>query len=415
MNLDNLKTYGNNINNITLNEVWKGNASSEMTTSLDDLKTKLTEVVSDIEKFDLILVEKENYINLCKEISDLYILKSECESNHTEKVKTTGCGNCAGFSSNIMKKEKERTELRTKIIGMLEEFGVIDAEIHSMLDLSNVDNGVVDVFFDLDELNKFSSSGSVTVYEGSIFDLYKDEGGIDYINGRIAEIVNKCSNEREIAVNVGLLLVDLCKDKNCVLDYKHSGQNSFKYMYGYGTNMYTTKNEFEYSFNEGSGINPNHVFNKKYNNIYQMHSGGDCCSMVSYLVNVATADDPTSDNPQGFHWEGVNGFKTFGEKIHMSQAQAGDVFVYEGHTGMIVRVNTDSNNDKNGKVYILESGGIRSQLAVNLYDYASIENSLEVKMNGKDTMVRDMTKVYNGEQLNHEHMQGYNPDAPENN
>ena len=100
----------------------------------------------------------------------------------------------------------------------------------------------------------------------------------------------------------------------------------------------------------------------------------------------------------------------------MSDSQPGDVFVYEGHTGMIVRVNTgDDNDSSDGQVYILESGGSYSHLAVNKYNYSTPGEGPNVIMCGTTTMVRDMTKVYNGEQRNHEHQQGYHPDAPENN
>ena len=410
MDTSNMNNSVTNINNLGFDAVWSGSAYETQSQQLTDTMSKLNQCISDLNDFDVILTKRDTYIEICNTLSRLYSQRASCQSGHGEEQEKYGCGNCSSLSTQIAEYERKRKELREEIIGLLSKFVGIDAEIFPPADLSIVDDGVVDVFFDLDELNAFSSRGNVPVWEGSIFDLYADEGGIDYINGRIADIVSKCSNEREIAVNVGLLLVDMCKDKGYVLDYKHSGQHSLNYMYGYGTSMISVNGD-QYTFSPESGVDPNQVFDKKYNNIYQMSSGGDCCSMVSYLVNVATADDPMSDNPQGFHWEGVNGFKSFGDRIHMSQATAGDVFVYEGHTGMIVRVNTGDDNDpNNGQVYILESGGSYSHLAVNKYDYYTPGDGPDVVMGGRSTMVRDMTKVYSGEQQNHDHLQGYHPE-----
>ena len=60
---------------------------------------------------------------------------------------------------------------------------------------SIIDDGVVDVFFNLDELSAFSSRGNVPVWEGSIFDLYAEEGGIDYINGKNIELEKVFTNK----------------------------------------------------------------------------------------------------------------------------------------------------------------------------------------------------------------------------
>lgn len=58
MNSSDLKNYKNNINNISLNKVWKGHASAEMNDSFIQLKTTLNKAIEDVDKFDAILTKK---------------------------------------------------------------------------------------------------------------------------------------------------------------------------------------------------------------------------------------------------------------------------------------------------------------------------------------------------------------------
>lgn len=400
-----------NINNLGFDSVWSGSAYEAQSQQLTDTMNKLNDCISDLNDFDVILTMRDEYIQICATLSDLYSQRAGCQSGHGEEEEKNGCGNCSYLTGQINTYEKKRQNLRNEIIRLLAQFVGIDAEILPPADLSVISDDVR-ILIDLDALVDVCASGTLRGTSGNygLFQMYDqtDEfgniipnSGEKYVNEQIALIVSQCRNEREIAVNVGLLLTKLAADKGYYLTYENNGAQGG--VDGWieqvpGTNLYT------YHPDDDNNFDTSIVYNKDYNNITQMQEGMDCCALVSYLVNVATAADPTVPNPEGYAWQGVGGVGSFGTPIDISQAKPGDVFVNgddgagTGHTGMIVAVEEDPNNPGYGKITIVESGGCKSALSVNVYSYYPGEDG-KIIMNGKPTTIINYDSVYSGEEV----------------
>lgn len=400
-----------NINNLGFDSIWSGSAYEAQSQQLTDTMNKLNQCISDLNDFDVILTKRDEYIQICTTLSDLYSQRADCQNRHSEDQDKYGCGNCSSLSTQIGEYETKRKELRKKIIGLLSKFVGIDAEILPPADLSVISDDVR-ILIDLDALVNVCASGNLRGTSGNygLFQMYNqtDEfgniipnSGEKYVNEQIALIVSQCRNEREIAVNVGLLLTKLAADKGYYLTYENNGAQGG--VDGWieqvpGTNLYT------YHPDDDNNFDTSIVYNKDYNNITQMQEGMDCCALVSYLVNVATAADPTVPNPEGYAWQGVGGVGSFGTPIDISQAKPGDVFVNgddssgTGHTGMIAAIEEDPNNPGYGKITIVESGGLKSALSVNVYSYYPGEDG-KIIMNGKPTTIINYDSVYSGEEI----------------
>lgn len=401
------------INSLGFNNIWSGAAYDVQRKSLNDLMTKLNSTIEDVNKFDKALTLKEEYIKICKKLSSLYSTMRSCDLETEEgKSRYNSC------SYQASQAEVKRAQLRTEILAILSGFSGIEAELTQMMDL-NTDVKDLTFLFDINELVSFYASGAPKHYGGifALYDQYEDGvlvvDGAEYVNQQIANIASQCTSRREVAVNVGLLLLQLCADKNVKLDYiltgstddysgkKGLGQGSVDYYGGIIQTEWVTDNEYRYTYkdNDVNRADPNLVFNSRYNNIYQIERGTDCCSMVSYIVNVATAEDPTVSNPEGFRWNGVAGMRNFGAEVSIENAQPGDVFVYEdnAHTGMFIEARPSEEDPNTGKIIILESGGKRSDYGLNEYNYTVTEDGRLLIGGSIEIVLLDFDKVYSGE------------------
>jgi hypothetical protein len=136
MDTANMNKSVTNINALGFTNIWSGTAYEAQSVQLSDLMTKLNKCIADISAFDAILLLRDLYIALCAQIKSLYAAKAACASGHGEEEKKFGCGTCSSLASQIAEKERERTELRNKIIGLLGQFSGIDAEVAAPGDLS---------------------------------------------------------------------------------------------------------------------------------------------------------------------------------------------------------------------------------------------------------------------------------------
>lgn len=407
------------INSLGFDSVWSGANFTAQRDSLNEFMGKLNQCIEDVNTFDKALVLRDEYISICNKISDLYSSMRSCDLETEEGVSAYNY-----YSSQVSQYEAKRRELRSEIIGLLGKFDGIDVEVASMIDL-NVDGGIR-ILFDVPELlDIYNNHGNLSVNSTGLFalyDSYDDHGnliqsGEDYVNEQIKNIVGQCTNGREAAVNVGLLLLQLAADKGVKLKYENEGANGGLNWGQLNFNQVTG----DYNYTDASPYNSDVTYNQGYNNITQVQEGMDCCAWVSYLVNVGASDDPSSVNPQGFHWEGVPGLNSFGTPVPPSEAQAGDVFIWGNsgnpyaHTGMVVEVNEDPNNPGTGTIVVTESGGKYSWLSINEYSYTTNpDGSINMGSHG-GTVLRDYTDVYDGTQVNHDNYQGYRPDDPNNN
>lgn len=413
MNTDKIRTSTNVIDSLGFGNIWSGAAYDTQRESLNDVMAKLKQVTSDINKFDQALDLKTKYMEICNTLSGLYSARSSCNLETEE-----GKNSYNYYSGQISIYERKRLELRNQIIGLLSSFIGVDVEISKMINLDSA--GSISLLFDINKLVEiYKNYPALSLNSTGLFPLYNQydidgnliKSGEDYVNEQISLVASQCTSGREAAVNVGLLLLQLAADKGVRLKYENDGANG-GLNWGYLNINQETK---DYTYTEGSGYNTTTVYNQGYNNITQMHEGMDCCAWVSYLVNVGASSDPTSNNPQGFHWEGVEGLNNFGTVIPANEAQPGDVFIWPGHTGMVVSVEENPDNPGTGTIIVTESGGIHSWLSINEYSYVTESNGKIRMGNFSGMVIRDYTDVYNGTQVNHDEYQGYRPDDPSNN
>lgn len=410
MDTSKLNASVTSINKLGFNQIWSGSAYEVQNEQLISTMTKLNECISDINYYDLILQKKDKYVELCAQLAKLYSSRASCASSHTKEQNESGCGTCASYTAEIVKKEAERKELRAEIIGMLSKFSGIDVEIAEPADLGAITDDVR-ILFDLDALVDVCKNGHLKGTSGryGLFEMYNEtdfEGNIipgsgeKYVNEQIALIVSQCRNEREIAVNVGLLMTKLAADKGYYLTYENNGAQGG--IDGWVNNLEGSK--YTYHEKNAAGFDTSIIYDKKYNNITQMQEGMDCCAIVSYLLNVATASDPTAPNPTGFAWEGVGGLDNYGEQVTSSQVKPGDIFIApseenpKGHTGMVAAINEDPNKPGYGTITIIESGGIKNALSVNVYTYTPGPDG-KIMMNSKVTTLRNYDSVYSGKEV----------------
>ena len=136
-----------NINNLGFDSIWSGSAYEAQSQYLTETMTELNRCISDINDFNVILGLRDEYVKICDEISRLYSAMRSCGVNHDDPESSCSCGE---YAAAISKLESDRLALRARIIGLLSKFVGIDAELFPAVDLSLVDDGVVDVFFNLD-------------------------------------------------------------------------------------------------------------------------------------------------------------------------------------------------------------------------------------------------------------------------
>lgn len=399
MDTSNLNSSVTKINTLGFNSIWKGAAYATQRDSLNDLMSKLNKAIEDVNKFDRVLDLKEQYIAICNKISSLYASMRNCDLTTNEGVSAYN-----SYSSQVSQQESKRKNLREEILGILGQFTGIEAEIASMVNLNTSDG--VKLLFDIPALvDIYNRPGALALNSTGLFalyDQYDEEGkliqsGEDYVNEQIRNITAQCTNGREAAVNVGLLLLQLAADKNVKLKYENEGANG-----GLNWGKITLdSNTKDYTYNEGSGYNTDVIYNQAYNNITQMHEGMDCCAWVSYLVNVGASDDPGTVNPRGFEWKGVGGLNRCGTPVPPSEVQPGDIFIWgnEGnptaHTGMVVSIQEDPDKPGTGTIVVSESGGRYSWLSLNEYTYTTNENgTINMGAHG-GTILRDYTEIYN--------------------
>ena len=393
------------ITNLGFDKVWQGPSYETQSEELNELMTTLNDVIKQLDKFNGTLEKRDKYIEICKAISNLVGLRSEYDPDKPDEKPQYN-----SYTTVINALERDRVALRSEIISELSEYVGIDAEISPMMDLQTPE---IIYLFDYEKLaDIYATPGALkpTPKEFGLFDMYNeyDENGNvipysgeKYVNEQIAWVVSHCRNKREIAVNVSLLFAKLAADKGYALTYENSGAQGGP---GGWVNAIDGTSQYTYHPKDIHGYDPNIVYDKKYNNITQVQEGMDCCAWVSYILNVATADDPTIPNPTGFAWRGVGGLDRFGTQVSPSDVKPGDIFIApspgnsKGHTGTIISIEEDLNNPGKGTITVAESGGRYSHYSINEYTYTTNPDG-SINMLRGGTVLRNMDSVYNGEEV----------------
>ena len=155
MDTSNMNTSVQKINSLGFTNIWSGSAYEAQSEQLTDTMSKLNQCIADVSEFDAILILKDLYVALCNRISQLSAAMASCASGHTKEEEDNGCSTCAKYAAEIEQKEKERKELREKIIALLGQFSGIDAEIADPADLSvDVNPDALQDVGDLEDITK---------------------------------------------------------------------------------------------------------------------------------------------------------------------------------------------------------------------------------------------------------------------
>ena len=168
MNTKNLNKNLSNIKNFGFEDIWSGPTYKVYNESLGELVTSLTKAIEQIDQFEGTLDRRKRYINICKEISSKVAIRSEYDP---EDPKRKGAYDYITYEINRL--EGQRKQLRALIIAELESYGVINAEVSTMMDLQTPE---INYLFDYEELaDIYSTSGALkpTPKDFGLFDMYR--------------------------------------------------------------------------------------------------------------------------------------------------------------------------------------------------------------------------------------------------
>ena len=322
------------ISNISFSGNWKGSAYEGLTGKLNDLLDKFKKEQENVLTYANALDKLQKYKDNKKLISEYKAKLSSYPT--TAQYKNLR----AKYSNAISTTENNNVALRKEIVEIMSSFGAVSSEPIT-LDLGAITNGNVNYTVDVHALLEIYKSGKLTKLADGV-SLYK------YVpEEQVLQMLSNIQTQysgREAAVNSALLILSLAAENNVKLDYEHKGT---------------------------AGIEP-------YVPTAQVASGVDCNPFASWVVDKGTEN--------GFQWRPVGSFKSVGTTISSSnwdQAQPGDVFVSDGHVGIIIENNPDT------KTFICaEASGQNAGIILQTRTYSSLKSN--------NYQIRDMTNVYNG-------------------
>lgn len=333
------------IESIEFDSVWSGGAHDKLTSSLKIITDNLKQQEACISEFCTGLALLQSYKDNKEKISaltgSLNVLPNTAEH----------ASDRSAIQAQINSLTATNERLRSSIESAMNSVTTIaSAGVSSV----TVNYGDLNYMYELSEIYEmYNTSGQLTkLGDGQslykLYDQYDEQGnlvvsGKDYVEGLILQIQEKYDG-REAAVNSALAMLQLAADKGVKLDYEHKG----------------TRGQEPYVPTE------------------QVASGVDCNPFASWCVDKGT--------PGGFQWRPVGSFKSVGTTIpydEWSRAQPGDVFVSDGHVGIIVK-----NDPENQQIITAEASGSIAGIITKTKSYASM------RQNGNQ--IQDMTEVYNG-------------------
>lgn len=349
-NLDNAQRK---IGNLAFDLIWKGSSSTALTRTLTMVVNNIEQEKAKLSGFfsalDLLEVYKQNKEKINQLKARLFLIP-DTEKNSSERSSLQG---------EISKLEQENANLRSQIEGILSQITPIGTKttlISHDVDfnyLTDIDSLASAYKLNLSAEERSAGARPLVQLKGgtTLSDFYNkvDENGnviqnsgYEYIKSVMSAVENTYSG-REAAVNSALAMLKLASDKGVKLDYKHQGTNSNPY------------------------VSTAYVVN-----------GVDCNPWTSWVVDKGT--------PNGFQWRPVGGFNYVGETLNdWTKAQPGDVFVNEGHVGVIIE-----NDPSNQQFVIAHASGTEIGIVLQTKTYSGLASG--------GYQIRDMTKVYDGTQ-----------------
>ena len=322
------------ISNISFSGNWKGSAYESLTGKVNDLLGKIKNEQENVLKYANGLDKLQKYKDNKKIISNYRTKLASYPT--TAKYKNIR----SQYINAINEGEKTNASLRKEIVDIMSSFGAVSSESIT-LDFSALTNGQINYTIDVHALLEIYKSGKLTKL-GDGVSLYK------YVpEEQVLQMLSNIQSQysgREAAVNSALLMLNLAAQHNVKLDYEHKGTR--------GQEPYVPTRE--------------------------VVSGVDCNPFASWVVDKGTEN--------GFQWRPVGSFKEVGTTIPPSnwdKAQPGDVFVSDGHVGVIIE------NDPSTNTFICaEASGSKAGIILQTRTYSSLKKN--------DYQIRDMTNVYNG-------------------
>ena len=333
------------IESIEFDSVWSGGAHDKLTSSLKTITNNLKQQEASISDFCTGLVLLQGYKDNKETISALSSSLSALPN--TKEV----ANERSAIQSKINSLETTNQQLKSNIESIMSSVSTVAS---TGVNIVSVNYGDLNYMYDLAEIYAmYNTSGQLTkLGDGQslykLYDQYDDQGnlvvsGKDYVEGIIIQIQQKYDG-REAAVNSALAMLKLAADKGVKLDYEHKG----------------TRGQEPYVPTE------------------QVASGVDCNPFASWCVDKGT--------PGGFQWRPVGSFKSVGTAIPQDEwyrAQPGDVFVSDGHVGIVVENHPDKQ-----EIITAEASGSTAGIITKTKSYAT--------MRQYGNQIRDMTNVYNG-------------------
>lgn len=349
-NLDNAQTR---VGNLAFDLIWSGSSATSLIGTLSTVTNRLEQEKAKLNGFfnalDLLEVYKQNKEKI-NELKARLFLIIDIPKNE-EKI--------ASIQGQISQLEKENANLRSQIEGILSQItpiGISTTLVSHDISFNYVTD--IDALAHTYKLNlsaEEKAAGAVPLKKlsgrATLSDFYNQvdengniiqDSGYEYITSVISTVQNTYSG-REAAVNSALAMLKLASDKGVKLDYKHQGTNRNPY------------------------VSTKYVVN-----------GVDCNPWTSWVVDKGT--------PNGFQWRPVGGFHSVGERLNdWTKAQPGDVFVSEGHVGVIIE-----NNPENQQFLVAHASGTQIGIVLQPKSYSTLRSG--------GYSIRDMTSVYDGTQ-----------------
>ena len=327
-----------NINNLGFDDVWSGSAYEAQREQLTSTMDKLNKCIEDLNKFDIILQKRDEYVEICTKIANLSKQKASCEQSHNEETIEKGCGNCSSLSAQIKALEIKRLELREIIIAMLAEFVGIDAEIAPPADLTAIGDDILTF-----EEQKALSEIYMAMPPGNIAENLEGkveengvviEDGYAYIQQRIDEIKSKYTGP-ERNYYVAMEVIELSILAGVRSPYEHNGTAC------------------------KPGMEPSEATRAPVDTKW-LSLGIDCNAFASMVI----FDD---ESLQG--WLEVKQFPEAQPVLTFDEAQPGDIFCNGGHVGKIM-----SNNPETGEVIICHASSHNNDMKYEVVTYEEFES-----------------------------------------
>lgn len=327
-----LETAIQNIESISFDSVWSGGAHDKLTGDLKKIIESIKEQSSNIDTFVAALQYLQSYKdNRENQMTIQKILNSTPNTSENSEIITSLVSQSNNLSTN-------NNYLRQTINSLLTSLTTTSSIVEPInYTISDNEGYILDInefheLFENNDLTKLPDSG-----KSSLYDYYTEE----QVEQKLAEIKSMYSG-RDAAVNCALGVMQMAADAGLKLDYDWGGGHT--------------------AVTENSAV----------------ASGVDCSAFASWAINQGSTET--------FNTRTTSGLINVGERVDYSQAQKGDILVYNtsdsGHVVLIVE-----NNPETETFLVAEANGSNSGVIMKERTYSSLKSN--------SYQARDLTTIYN--------------------